>query len=69
MQCPVLIHHLPISLRARYAVSGTDGASGAITIRVRYAVSGTDLAYGATSLAVALNLPPLGCAQRARRVR
>eukprot|EP00961_Rhodomonas_salina_P023507 315720-Rhodomonas_salina.1 len=38
-----------ISLRACYAMSGTDLDCGAIGLRACYAMSGTDLAYGATS--------------------
>eukprot|EP00961_Rhodomonas_salina_P173672 2342101-Rhodomonas_salina.1 len=36
-----------IGLRARYAMPGTDVASGAISLRACYAMSGTDGAYGA----------------------
>eukprot|EP00961_Rhodomonas_salina_P053835 722692-Rhodomonas_salina.2 len=35
-----------MALRGRYAMSGTDIASGAVCLRARYAMSGTDLAYG-----------------------
>eukprot|EP00961_Rhodomonas_salina_P031753 428191-Rhodomonas_salina.1 len=40
-----------ISLRASYAMSGTDLACGAISLGACYAMSGTDLAYGGTSAA------------------
>eukprot|EP00961_Rhodomonas_salina_P134237 1805446-Rhodomonas_salina.7 len=39
-----------ISLRARYAMSGTDVADGAISLRARYAMSGTDGAHDAVCL-------------------
>eukprot|EP00961_Rhodomonas_salina_P132472 1782750-Rhodomonas_salina.2 len=39
-----------ISLRACYALSGTDKAFGAISLRACYAIPRTDIAYGAVSL-------------------
>eukprot|EP00961_Rhodomonas_salina_P238040 3217177-Rhodomonas_salina.1 len=38
------------SLRARYAMSGTEIAYAAIGLRDRYAMPGTELAYGAMRL-------------------
>eukprot|EP00961_Rhodomonas_salina_P042770 575056-Rhodomonas_salina.1 len=38
-----------VTLRASYAVSGTDLAYGEISLRASYAMSGTELAYGRRS--------------------
>eukprot|EP00961_Rhodomonas_salina_P271116 3663327-Rhodomonas_salina.1 len=46
------------SLRACYAMSGTDLARGSILLRAFYTVSGTDLAYGATSAIFSALSPP-----------
>eukprot|EP00961_Rhodomonas_salina_P303874 3941399-Rhodomonas_salina.4 len=43
------------SLRACYAMSGTDLVSGPICLRKRYALSDTDLAYGGFAISLCLS--------------
>eukprot|EP00961_Rhodomonas_salina_P144263 1942332-Rhodomonas_salina.1 len=54
------------SLRASYAMSGTDLASGTVCLRFCYAMSSTDLVYPPTLLLRdALSRPPTCCYERA----
>eukprot|EP00961_Rhodomonas_salina_P206922 2793416-Rhodomonas_salina.1 len=54
MACPALTwrlaYALAVSLRACYAMSGTDLLNGAIGLRASYAMSGTNTAHGAIGL-------------------
>eukprot|EP00961_Rhodomonas_salina_P240690 3251839-Rhodomonas_salina.1 len=46
-----------ISLRARYAMPGTDVLNGYIGPRARYGIAGTDIAYGAIGLRTRYAMP------------